>query len=84
MFFPTLYFQEFIYNLYEFSFKYRHDGYAYLDKKVKEANVAYDLEFLSSMITNSKLQMVYMELGQWSDPHRKSDQFQDLIILQKM
>ena len=68
----------------EFSFKYRHDGYAYLDEKVKEANVAYDPECLSSMITNSKLQMVCMEPGRWSDPHRKSDQFQDLIILQKM
>ncbi|RRD75030.1 class I SAM-dependent methyltransferase [Tannerella forsythia] len=68
----------------EFSFKYRHDGYAYLDEKVKEANVAYDPECLSSMITNSKLQMVCMEPGRWSDPHRKTDQFQDLIILQKM
>lgn len=67
----------------EFSFKYRHDGYAFLDEKVKEANVAYDLEFLSSMITDSQLQMVCMEPGRWSNPHRKTDQFQDLIILQK-
>ena len=65
----------------EFTFPYRHDGYAYLDEKVKETNVAYEKDYLLSMIDRNGLVCETLELGRWGDPTLITDQFQDLVIL---
>ena len=67
----------------EFNFPYRRAGYAYLDEKVKEANVAYEKDFLLSMIARNGLLCDALEPGLWSDNTRSTDQFQDLVVLRK-
>ena len=67
----------------EFTFDYSYDGYFLFDDRVKEANVAYDKDYLLQMIAKHQLLVPTIEYGTWSDHSRGTTQFQDLVVLSK-
>lgn len=66
-----------------FSFDHKYDGYYLLDDKVKEANIAYDMSFLYSMLEECGLCVDFMSKGSWSNGTDSLD-FQDVLILKKI
>ena len=66
----------------EFKFSHHFDGYSLMDKKVKEANVAYDEEFLLSMLRKNGLCVESIHQGSWSKGSSPLD-FQDVVIIKK-
>ena len=68
----------------EFKFQHRYEGYALFDKKVKEANIAFEKNNLQQLIERHGLSIAATELGTWSDHTRQTTQFQDLIVLKKL
>lgn len=66
----------------DFVFKYSYDGYYLMAKSVKEANIAYEEEFLFTMIDNCGLKIESVYYGSWSKKSATLD-FQDIVILRK-
>ena len=69
-------------NQSSFVFKYSYDGYFLMHSSVKEANVAFEENFLRSMISDSGLFIEAMYRGSWSNGSNALD-FQDVVILSK-
>lgn len=69
-------------GLTKFKFKYPYEGYYLMDKKVKEANVAYDEATLLRTIGHCGLKVESMHRGGWTGEKDALD-FQDVMILSK-
>lgn len=69
----------------EINFKFVHhfEGYSLMDKKVKEANVAYEKTYLFSMLKENGLYAESVYQGGWSNGASPLD-FQDVIIIKKV
>lgn len=65
-----------------FKFLHPFEGYSLMDKKVKEANVAYDETTLLSLLEASGLEAESIHRGSWSNGSSPLD-FQDIVILRK-
>ncbi|RED48196.1 class I SAM-dependent methyltransferase [Seonamhaeicola aphaedonensis] len=70
----------------EKNFKHNFENYALMDKKVKEANVAYKKEFLFEMINNNGFEIESFHEGNWSGRKTTCNTFssQDILILKKL
>lgn len=66
-----------------FNFSHQHEGYALLDEKVREANIAFDETYLKQMITDNRLHLNGIYYGSWSGTVETSPDFQDLLVLEK-
>ena len=67
-----------------FDFKFNFGSYSLLDKNVKEANVAYEEEYLINLISQNNLTLEKTLYGFWSGrPRNESFDFQDTLILSK-
>lgn len=66
-----------------FRFVHHFDGYSLMDKKVKEANVAYEKTYLLSLLKKNGLYADSIYQGKWSNGVSPLD-FQDVLILKKM
>ena len=66
-----------------FNFSHKHDGYALLEEKVREANVAFDVEAIEQMINRNRLHITGIYYGDWSRTVSSSPDFQDLIVMEK-
>jgi len=66
----------------QFNFKHMFEGYSLMDKKVKEANIAFDEEYLQSLLDKNGLRMESLYHGGWSC-HPEALDFQDVVILQR-
>jgi SAM-dependent methyltransferase len=66
------------------NFKYKYGNYSLLDKNVKEANVAYNEEYLFKVIKQNNLIVEKSMYGFWPGrPRNESLDFQDILILSK-
>lgn len=65
-----------------FQFSNEYDGYSLMDKKVKEANIAFDESFFLSLLDKNGLKARSIYQGSWSGGEAPLD-FQDVVILQK-
>ena len=65
-----------------FVFSHSYDGYYLMDSSVKEANVAFDEEYLRTMIKDCGLSIESIYYGSWSCKKEALD-FQDVIVLGK-
>lgn len=66
----------------DFTFKHRYAGYAFMDDKVKSANVAYELPFLEQISGTLKIEKV--QHGYWYSNEKNSEnEFQDIVIFRK-
>lgn len=65
-----------------FQFPNIYDGYSLMDKKVKEANIAFEEFFLLSLFDKNGLQALHISQGSWSGGSEPLD-FQDVVVLQK-
>ncbi|WP_103982228.1 class I SAM-dependent methyltransferase [Parabacteroides chinchillae] len=65
----------------KFDFCHRHKGYSLMDKKVKEANIAFDESYLSAMLDKNGLKAEAIHYGGWSGVEPNPLDFQDVIIL---
>lgn len=67
-----------------FNFAFNKGEYSLMDEKVPEANVAYEDEYLKSIITNAGLKVKSEHFGYWSGKQKtESLDFQDILILEK-
>lgn len=66
-----------------FNFSHQHEGYALLDEKVREANIAFDETFLKQMIIDNHLHLNGIYYGSWSGTVETSPDFQDLLVIEK-
>ena len=66
-----------------FDFKYAYEGYYLMDKKVKEANIAFDADYLASLLDKNELQADAVYRGSWSGNKEDSLDFQDVVIITK-
>lgn len=69
-------------NKIEFKFPHSVDGYSLMDKKVKEANVAFDDTYLRSLLEKNGLYAHAIHQGRWSNGTSPLD-FQDIVIIKK-
>lgn len=65
-----------------FKFNYSYGNYHLMHSSVKEANVAFDENFLYAMVANCGLSVESMHRGSWSNGANALD-FQDVVILKK-
>ncbi|MBO8437321.1 MAG: class I SAM-dependent methyltransferase [Bacteroidetes bacterium] len=65
-----------------FEFNHAYNGYYLMSANVKEANVAYDENYLYDMIRQSGMQVILKSRGGWSKGREPLD-FQDLLVLTK-
>lgn len=65
-----------------FQFPHSFGGYSLMDKKVKEANVAFEETFLFAMLEKSGLQAESVHRGRWSNGKAPLD-FQDVVIIKR-
>ena len=75
--------KQMIENKTEFKFLHSFDGYSLMDKKVKEANVAFDDTFLFSMLEKNGLYAECIYQGSWSHGASALD-FQDVVIIKRI
>ncbi|MDH6359063.1 class I SAM-dependent methyltransferase [Parabacteroides sp. PF5-9] len=66
----------------QFNFKHTFEGYSLMDKKVKEANIAFDEEYLQALIRKNGMQIDSVHYGRWSYSPDALD-FQDVMIISK-
>lgn len=66
----------------EFKFLHSYDGYSLMDKKVKEANIAFDTSYLNAMLEKNGLYAESIHQGSWSHGTSPLD-FQDVVIIKK-
>ncbi|MFL9843421.1 class I SAM-dependent methyltransferase [Flavobacterium rhizosphaerae] len=66
------------------TFNYDYGNYALMDKNVKEANVAYDKDYIINFIKDADLKIEHFMRGFWSglEPH-PINEHQDIIIFMK-
>lgn len=69
-------------NKIKFQFPYQYNGYSLMDKNVKEANIAYEETFLSSILKKNGLSTLSIYQGSWSNGASALD-FQDVVIIKK-
>jgi ubiquinone/menaquinone biosynthesis C-methylase UbiE len=63
-------------------FEYNKGYYSLIDKNVKEANVAYEEEYLTKLITDNNLSIDKVLYGFWCGrPRKEAFDFQDTLIL---
>lgn len=68
----------------EFNFKYNFGEYSLMNKDVKEANIAFEEEFLMDFIKENNLTVEKKLYGFWSGrPRSESFDYQDTLILTK-
>jgi SAM-dependent methyltransferase len=68
-----------------FNFPFDKGNYYLMDEKVPEANIAYEEDYLRSIILKANLNILSMHNGYWSGRQKsESLDFQDIIILEKM
>lgn len=66
------------------SFNYNYGNYSLMDKNVKEANVAYNKDYLFSLIESKGLKIDKFIRGSWSGtPPGELNEHQDIIIFKK-
>lgn len=70
-------------NRSHFVFKYSYEGCFLMHSTVKEANVAFEENFLRSMISDCGLSIDAIYPGNWSDKSKDALDFQDIVILKK-
>jgi ubiquinone/menaquinone biosynthesis C-methylase UbiE len=66
-----------------FRFDYVYEGYAFMDEKVKEANVAFQMDWLEKALSESGLTLKSFYPGKWSSRDDITLDFQDILILEK-
>lgn len=68
-----------------FNFPFKYNNFSLIDKNVKEANIAYEEDYLlKNLLPKNKLRIDNIYYGWWSDkPKEKCLSFQDTIILSK-
>lgn len=66
-----------------FQFPHSFGGYSLIDKKVKEANVAFEETFLFAMLEKSGLRAESVHRGRWSNGKAPLD-FQDVVIIKRI
>jgi SAM-dependent methyltransferase len=66
-----------------FRFDYVYEGYALMDEKVKEANVAFQLDWLTKVFSEVGLNLKGFHPGVWSSRKENTLDFQDILILEK-
>lgn len=69
-------------NKIHFRFLHSFDGYSLMDKKVKEANVAFDDTYLFSLLEKNGLYADAIHQGSWSNGRSPLD-FQDIVIIKR-
>jgi len=68
----------------DFTFQYPYQNCFLMDSKVKEANVAYDEEFLCDLFGQSNLKIEHIHYGEWSNGTLMNEfDFQDIIVFSK-
>lgn len=68
----------------DFQFNYSEGNYALMDKRVKSANVAYELYFLLNSIEKIGFDICFLNRGNWQKyMSEESLDFQDIIVFQK-
>jgi ubiquinone/menaquinone biosynthesis C-methylase UbiE len=68
-----------------FNFPFKYDNYRLLDKNVKEANIAYEEDFLvNNLFNNNKFRVERIDYGWWSGKSRENALgYQDTMLLSK-
>ncbi|MFN3916966.1 MAG: class I SAM-dependent methyltransferase [Flavobacteriales bacterium] len=66
-----------------FRFDYSFEGYALMDEKVKEANVAFEIDWLKKVFSESGLNLKSFYPGIWSSRKDNTLDFQDILIFEK-
>ncbi len=68
-----------------FNFPFKYDNYRLMDSSVKEANIAYEEEFLvKDLFSNNKFRVERIDYGWWSGKSRESSLgYQDTILLSR-
>lgn len=67
----------------DFTFRHAFEGYRLMDKKVKEANIAYEEPFLLEMLKKRGLEIESVHYGNWSGERAEALDFQDILIITK-
>ncbi|WP_420573662.1 class I SAM-dependent methyltransferase [Kordia sp.] len=65
------------------NFSITHEHYALMDKKVKEANVAFDKEYIFKQFETKGFQVKHYFPGTWSGRTENTLSYQDIIVLKK-
>jgi len=68
----------------DFYFRFEADGVYYLDLNLKEANVAYPINFIENLCKVYGFRMLHFYPGDWSTRTDQTLDFQDILILQKI
>lgn len=68
----------------DFYFQFQADGVYYLNLKLKEANVAYPINFIEKLCNIHGFKMLHFYPGDWSTRTDQTLDFQDILILQKI
>ena len=72
-------------KLTDFTFPYPYKNCFLMDKKVKEANVAYDENFLFDLFRQSHLKVEQIHYGEWSKGAlTNAFDFQDIVVLSRI
>jgi cyclopropane fatty-acyl-phospholipid synthase-like methyltransferase len=66
----------------KFDFKHTFEGYSLMDKKVKEANIAFEEQYLEMLLNKHGLEVEMCSYGAWSNNPDALD-FQDVLVLTK-
>ncbi|WP_298421730.1 class I SAM-dependent methyltransferase [uncultured Kordia sp.] len=65
------------------NFSVNHGDYALMDEKVKEANVAFDKNYIFTQFEAKGFEIVHFFPGTWSGRTENTLSFQDIIVLKK-
>lgn len=68
----------------DFYFRFQADEVYYLDSTLKEANVAYPINFIENLCKVYGFRMLHFYPGNWSTRTDQTLDFQDILILQKI
>ena len=66
-------------------FPYDYNEYRIMDQNVKEANVAYQLDYIKNLAVKNEFRLHKIYLGQWDSSRNQKDtyDFQDILIFKK-
>lgn len=70
-------------NKTKFAFPYTFQGYSLMNKKVEEANIAFDEKYLSRLLAKNGLYAEAVYYGSWANGSHPLD-FQDIVIIKKI
>lgn len=66
-------------------FPYDYKNYFLMDKTVKEANIAFDLDYIKTVLKKNDLEIVYFFKGNWSGiMNTELNEHQDILIFKKI